>query len=121
MVVAIIVAAFLVAGLFLFFTATIGFLRFPDFYSRMHATGKGDSLALLLIVVGLALYNLCQDPSWLGVVQSVKILSVAVFWFLASPTATHAILRSAFESGVRPFARRGTYLVDKNEDGDESA
>ncbi len=120
MIVAIIVGIFLIGGLFLFFAATVGFLRFPDFYSRMHATGKGDSLALLLVVAGLAIYNVCQDPSWLGIVQSVKIVSVAVFWFLASPTATHAILRSAFESGVRPFARRGKFLIDKTEEGDQS-
>ena len=121
MVVAIIVGAFLVAGLFLFFAATVGFLRFPDFYSRMHATGKGDSLGLLLMVAGLAIHSLCQDLSWLGIVQSVKIISIAVFWFLASPTATHAILRSAFESGVRPYARRGKILIDKTEEGEESA
>ena len=30
------------AGTFFFTTATIGLFRFPDFYSRMHATGKGD-------------------------------------------------------------------------------
>jgi len=105
-------------GMFLFMTATIGFLRFPDLYTRMHATGKGDTLALLLCVTGLALYNIAQDMSWYGVVQSVKLMSIAVFWFVASPTATHALMRSAFESGVRPWSRVGKTLIDNT--GDEA-
>lgn len=109
----VIAVIFLIAGLFFFFAATVGFLRFPDVYTRMHATGKGDTLGLLLCVVGLALYNVYQEPNWLGVVQSVKIVSIAVFWFLASPAATHALLRSAFESGVRPWTKDGKVIIDK--------
>ena len=103
------------AGLFFFFSATIGFLRFPDFYSRLHAVGKGDTLALLLCVIGLALYNLFDNFCWYGFVQSAKLISIAVFWFLASPTATHALLRSAFESGVIPWTKDGTVIIDKTE------
>ena len=32
-------------GLIFFLGTTIGLLRFPDFYSRMHAAGKGDTLS----------------------------------------------------------------------------
>lgn len=106
-------AAFLIAGLFLFFAATVGFLRFPDFYTRMHATGKGDTLAVLMCLVGLALYNLADNTTWPGVVQSVKLLFIAGFWLLASPTATHALLRSAFESGIQPWTRDGKVIDDK--------
>ena len=110
----IITGILLVGGWFFFFAATVGFLRFPDLYSRMHATGKGDTLGLLLCVLGLALYNLSVDWSWLGLVQSVKIVSIAVFWFVASPTATHALLRSAFETGVRPWTKDGKIVIEKN-------
>jgi multicomponent Na+:H+ antiporter subunit G len=112
---------FLAAGFFFFFAAAAGFLRFPDFYSRMHATGKGDTFGLLLSLLGLAFYNLFENPSWyLGVVQSVKLLAVAVFWFLAGPTATHALLRSAFESGVMPWTKDGTHVRERAEGGGES-
>ena len=47
---------FMLAGFFFFVTATLGLLRFPDFYSRLHATGKGDTLAVLLCLFGLAIY-----------------------------------------------------------------
>jgi multicomponent Na+:H+ antiporter subunit G len=116
-----VVILLVLAGLFFFFAATIGFLRFPDFYSRMHATGKGDTFGLFLSLLGLAIYNLWDNPSWyLGVVQSVKLLSIAIFWFLASPTATHALLRSAFESGVMPWTKDGKPVVERVE-GEKNA
>lgn len=105
--------ALLSAGLFFFFSATIGFLRFPDLYTRLHAVGKGDTLALLLCVSGLAIYNLFDNFCWYGFVQSTKLMFIALFWFLASPTATHALLRSAFESGVIPWTKDGNVIIDK--------
>jgi multicomponent Na+:H+ antiporter subunit G len=113
--VSIIAIVFVTGGVFFFFAATIGFLRFPDFYSRMHATGKGDTFGLFLSIFGLAVYNLFDNFSWyMGVVQSVKLLSIAVFWFLASPTATHALLRSAFESGVMPWTKDGGSIRERD-------
>ena len=87
---------FVVCGFFFFLTATLGLLRFPDFYARLHATGKGDTLAVTLTLIGLAVY---QGMS----LSSVKIVFIAVFMFLAQPTATHAISRAAFRCGVLPW------------------
>jgi multicomponent Na+:H+ antiporter subunit G len=117
MIALLILAIFLVvAGIFFFFAATVGFLRFPDFYTRMHATGKGDTFGLLLSLLGLSIYNMLENPTWyMGVVQTVKVLSIAVFWFLASPTATHALLRSAFESGVMPWTKDGKPVIERGE------
>jgi multicomponent Na+:H+ antiporter subunit G len=80
-------------GVFFLIMGTIGVLRFPDFYTRMHAAGKCDTLGSLLIVTGLALY--CGVT--LG---SVKIIAIAVFIFLTSPTATHAIAKAAHQNKV---------------------
>ncbi len=112
-VVTIIAGMFIITGMFLFFTATVGFLRFPDLYTRMHATGKGDTLALLLCVIGLAIYEFYQEPGWLGIVQGIKLIFIALFWFLASPTATHSLLRAAFQSGVKPWSKSGKIIIDK--------
>lgn len=95
----------IIIGIFFFTTGVIGFLRFPDFYTRMHATGKGDTLGSLLILLGLAIYNLDTGLTWPHIVLSVKLLIIAFFWFLASPTATHALLRAAFESGNEPWTK----------------
>jgi len=90
-------------GTFFFFTSTIGLLRLPDFYSRMHATGKGDTLGALLSLLGLAL--LC---GWS--LTSLKILFISVFVFITSPTATHALLRAAFDSKVKPWTKDGKIM-----------
>jgi len=92
------------AGLFFFFATTIGILRLPDFYSRMHAAGKGDTLSSVLVLAGLALYNL-HHFSLAGLLVSLKILLIMAFIFLASPTATHAIIDAGYEAGVRPWTR----------------
>jgi multicomponent Na+:H+ antiporter subunit G len=117
MITAIVTGVFLLVGLFFFFAATVGFLRFPDFYTRMHATGKGDTLAMLVCLMGLAFYNLSDNATWPGVVQSVKLIFIALFWFIASPTATHAVLRSAFEAGVTPWTKDGQIIIDKTGEG----
>ena len=39
----------ILSGLVFFLGASIGVVRFPDFYTRMHAAGKGDTLSLSLI------------------------------------------------------------------------
>ncbi len=80
-------------GVFFLLMGTIGILRFPDYYTRMHAAGKCDTLGSLLIVSGLAFYN--------GItLGSVKIIFIAVFIFLTSPTATHAIARAALRNNL---------------------
>ena len=93
------------AGTFFYLTGTVGLLRLPDFYSRMHATGKSDTLGTLLSLLGLALYTGLT-------LTSVKILFIAVFVFLTSPTATHALLRASFDSKVPPWTKDGKSLQD---------
>ena len=48
---------FVVAGAFFLFVGSIGIIRLPDFYSRSHATSKSDTLGLLLVLVGLAIFE----------------------------------------------------------------
>lgn len=104
----------IVTGLFFFLTTTVGLLRFPDFYTRMHAAGKGDTLSSLLVLLGLALYNL-HHVSAGNVLSTVKIIFILLFIFLASPTATHAIIDAGYESEVKPWARKNN---ETEEDGD---
>ena len=95
---------FIIAGLFFFFATTIGLLRFPDFYARMHAAGKGDTLSSLLMLLGLGIYNL-HHLSAGSILVSVKILFIVMFIFLASPTATHAIIDAGYESEIKPWEK----------------
>ena len=82
---------FVCAGVFFLLMGAIGLLRFPDFYTRMHAAGKSDTLGSLLVLTGLVFYE--------GIdLNAIKILSVALFIFVTSPTAIHAIARAALKN-----------------------
>ncbi|MBW2544752.1 MAG: monovalent cation/H(+) antiporter subunit G [Deltaproteobacteria bacterium] len=88
----------ILGGFFFFTTATIGLLRFPDFFTRLHATGKGDTLAVFLSLIGLALYEGFS-------LSALKIVIIAVFMFMAQPTATHAISRAGIRRGIKPWVK----------------
>ncbi|MCF8167572.1 MAG: monovalent cation/H(+) antiporter subunit G [Rhodoferax sp.] len=86
----------LLAGGFFCIVGAVGLLRMPDIYTRMHAASVIDTLGAGLILAGLILqsgFNLV----------SVKLLMVALLLFFASPTATHALARSAMIRGVKPL------------------
>ena len=93
------------AGLLFFLGAAVGLYRFPDFYTRMHAAGKGDTLSSLLILAGFALITLegSSATDWLLV---VKVLAIVLFIMLTSPTSTHALMRAGFEDGVEPVTKK---------------
>ena len=101
----IVVVILVVTGLLFFFATTIGLLRLPDFYSRMHAAGKGDTLSSLLILLALVLYEF-HEVNLANLLVAMKILLIAVFIFMASPTATHAIIDAGYESGIKPWAKK---------------
>ena len=100
----IIVCLLLFAGLFFFTGGAVGILRFPDFYSRLHPAGKLDTLGLLLSLIGLALFNL-HHFSLGTLLTSSKIILIVVFVFLASPTATHAIVDAGVRAGLAPWTK----------------
>ena len=73
----------------------IGLLRFPDFYSRLHAAGITDTLCAFLIIVGLVI------QAGLALV-SIKLLLILVFMVFTAPTASHALARAGLAAGVEP-------------------
>jgi multicomponent Na+:H+ antiporter subunit G len=94
MIIEILVTVLLSLGTLFFLLGTIGFLRFPEVYTRLHAVTKCDTLGVGLILVGLILYE--------GVtLNSVKMLFIIVFVFLTSPTAAHALSRAAYKYGIK--------------------
>ena len=92
-------------GLLFFLGAAVGLYRFPDFYTRMHAAGNGDTLSSLLILAGFSLITLegFSATDWLLV---VKVLAIVLFIMLTSPTSTHALMRAGFEDGVEPVTKK---------------
>jgi multicomponent Na+:H+ antiporter subunit G len=105
MLVDLVTAVLISLGLFFFALGVLGVLRFPDFFSRMHAAGKCDALAAVLVVLGFALYAL-EDLTFASILVSLKIFLIAIFIFVASPTATHALVKTALVLGAKPWSRQ---------------
>lgn len=99
-----------VGGLFFLTVSAVGLLRFPDFYSRLHAVGKSETLGAILLLAGLAVYN-----GW--ELSTIKILLILVFVLIASPTATHAISQAALHSGLQPWTRKKKKAKQENKSG----
>ncbi len=100
-IVNIIVTALLGIGVFFTLVGSVGLLRFPDFYTRLHATGKCDTLGGGLIILGGMIYHFFHYPETLLV--PAKLAFLVFFIFIANPTATHAIMKAAYKTGVEPW------------------
>ena len=94
-----------VIGLVFFLGTAVGMIRFPDFYTRMHAAGKGDSLSTMLILSGFALITM-EDFSLGSWLLLVKILGIVLFIYITSPTSSHALMRAAFEDDEMPLEEK---------------
>lgn len=88
-------------GALLLISGAVGLLRFPDFYTRMHAAGVTDTLATVLTIFGLMLlagWNLAL----------VKLALIIVFVLFTSPTAAHALAKAAQHGGLSPVSGSNT-------------
>jgi multicomponent Na+:H+ antiporter subunit G len=86
------------AGSIFFVAGTLGLVRFPDVYSRLHALTKADNVGLGLIVLATTLQ--AQD---VGV--GLKLAAVWLLVLFASALASHLIAREALRRGIRPLRR----------------
>src|SRR4030065_2055912 len=100
-IVHVVVTVLLGAGVFFTLVGSVGLLRFPDFYTRLHATGKCDTLGGGLVILGAAIYHFFQYPGTLLV--PAKLAFLIIFIFITHPTATHAIMKAAYKTGVEPW------------------
>lgn len=88
----------LVVGAFFFFAGTVGLLRFPDVYSRLHALAKADNLGLGCVLLGLSL----QANS---LAAALKLLLIWPLVLAASAGVGFAIARRAHILGIRPWRK----------------
>jgi len=100
----IIITIMLITGLIFFAGGSIGIIRFPDFYSRLHPAGKLDTAGLVITMSALALYTI-QPLSLSAVFTSAKIILIVVFVFITSPTAIHSIVDAGVRAGLKPWEK----------------
>ena len=104
------------SGLVFFLGGSLGLVRFPDFYTRMHAAGKSDTLSTLLMVSGFALYHAHEVIEALGqgdwykpVFVIFKLMGICFFIMFTSPTSTHALIESGYKDGIDPRVERDDF------------
>jgi len=85
----------MLAGLFFFVAGTVGLLRFPDTYTRLHALTKADNLGLGMVVVGLL-------PQAGHIVVALKLIVVWLLVMLTSSDVSQLIARAARRQEKRP-------------------
>ncbi len=82
-------------GALLCIVGTIGVLRFPDVYTRLHAASITDTSGAGFVLFGIAL----MAPDWIVL---VKIVCILIFLMLTSATSSHALANAALTAGLQP-------------------
>ncbi|WP_254530562.1 monovalent cation/H(+) antiporter subunit G [Natrinema gelatinilyticum] len=91
----IVVGSLIVIGTFFLTVGTIGLLRLPNVYNRMHATSKPTTLGTAAVfLAGFVHFG----PGNEGLTALIGI----AFLFLTVPTGSHMIARAAERIGI-PF------------------
>ncbi|MBK1703068.1 monovalent cation/H(+) antiporter subunit G [Halochromatium glycolicum] len=86
----------LLAGAAFFLGGSVGMLRFPDVYTRLHALTKADNLGLGLVVLGLMLQ--AESLAAVG-----KLFVIWLLLLAASATASQLVASWAQENGFAPW------------------
>lgn len=86
-------------GAFFLLIGSIGLIRLPDFYARAHATGKSDTLGIMLVITGLIILEGFS-------LNSAKLVIMIVFVALTNPTATNALTRAAYRFRLSPWFKK---------------
>ena len=85
-------------GACFFLAGSVGMLRFPDAFTRLHATTKADNVGLGLVIIGLLL----RAESYHA---GAKLLLIWLLVATSGAAACHLIARAALLGGARPWRR----------------
>ena len=91
----IVTSFFVLLGVFFIFAGSIGVLRLPDVYCRMHAATKSVTLGVASVMIGSIFYFVAHGQGFSG-----KNLLAIVFIMLTAPVGAHMISRAAYHIGI---------------------
>ncbi len=92
----IIISLFLLVGTFFIFSGSLGILRFPDVYTRLHAATKASTLGVASVLLAAFLFLYVDHE-----IISGKLLIGIWFIMLTAPISGHMISRAAHNAGVK--------------------
>lgn len=86
----------LLLGSFFILAAAVGVFRFPDFYTRLHASTKLVTLGGILVFVAAAL-------EFGSALAASRLVLITAFFFLTAPLSAYLIARSGYLRGLPPY------------------
>jgi multicomponent Na+:H+ antiporter subunit G len=89
---------FITIGALSIIVGLLGVYRMPDFYTRLHAASIIDTLGAMLILFGLILYYGFN-------IVSLKLFLILIFILITTPTAAHALAKSALHGNLKPILK----------------
>ena len=99
MILRVLIDLLIACGLVFAVAGTKGILKMPDTFCRMQASTCVNTLGVLGVVLGGALYAFCIMGS---VSTGVKVLLIGVLLITVNPIGAHAIAKGAYKNGIRP-------------------
>lgn len=97
----VIIILLLIIGTFFILSSSIGIVRFPDVFTRLHAATKAPTLGIMSILIASFLFLYGSH----GIISG-KLLLALVFIILTSPVGGHMLSRAAHMSGVKPKLKK---------------
>ena len=91
--------ALLALGVLLGLIGTIGVIRFPDVFTRLHASGVCSTTSLLSILIA------CMILAGFSVITG-RLLVIALFFLATNSVTGHIIGHSAWSRGIVPWRQR---------------
>lgn len=85
-------------GLATMFVGSLGILRLPDFFARTHAASKVDTVGIIFVLAGLAVYEGFT-------LNGGKLVLTMLFVALTNPVAIHILARAALRFGLKPWQK----------------
>ncbi len=97
----VLIALCILAGTFFILSASIGVVRFPDVYTKLHAATKASTLGISFILIGAFIFLYVEHA-----IVSGKLLLAILFIMLTAPVGGHMLGRAAHTAGVKPYLKK---------------
>lgn len=87
--------------------ASVGILRLPDFYTRIHAASKAGTVGSVLALLALAIVSV-------ETAEVLRAIAAIVFFFLTAPISAHLLGKAAYSAGYKMWDGS---VLDEMQDG----
>lgn len=100
--------AFILIGCLFLLSGSIGLIRMPDLYTRIHAASVTDTGGAVFIILGLLIQDILIFDN---ILVAIKLLFILLFICFTAPTASHALAKLALMENLIPKCQNGQSVV----------